>query len=252
MSKTAQLYRMYTDKHICPFGIKSLDLLKRNGYKVGDNLLTNRDQTDAFKAKHDVKTTPQTFIDGKRVGGFDDLQDFFGIKRPDKEKKTYKPIVAVFAVTCGLALAVNWLLSQSIDPMMTFTLFISISMSVLAILKLRDLNAFANQFITYDILGMRWVRYAYIYPFVEALAGISMTAKVGLVVFAPAALLIGLIGAISVIKAVYIDKRDLKCACVGGSSNVPLGFISLTENLMMILMGGWMTYIGYGMEVIVS
>ena len=35
---------------------------------------------------------------------------------------------------------------------------------------------------------------------------------------------------------VYIDKRELKCACVGGDSNVPLGFISLTENLMMIAM----------------
>jgi hypothetical protein len=39
---------------------------------------------------------------------------------------------------------------------------------------------------------------------------------------------------------VYIDKRDLKCACVGGDSNVPLGFISLTENLMMMFMGVWM------------
>ena len=41
-------------------------------------------------------------------------------------------------------------------------------------------------------------------------------------------------------KAVYIDKRELKCACVGGGSNVPLGFVSLTENLMMVGMGGWM------------
>ena len=52
--------------------------------------------------------------------------------------------------------------------------------------------------------------------------------------------MIGGIGAISVIKAVYIDKRELKCACVGGSSNVPLGFVSLTENLMMLGMGLWM------------
>jgi hypothetical protein len=37
-----------------------------------------------------------------------------------------------------------------------------------------------------------------------------------------------------VVKAVYIDKRELKCACVGGDSNVPLGFVSLTENLFMI------------------
>jgi hypothetical protein len=39
---------------------------------------------------------------------------------------------------------------------------------------------------------------------------------------------------------VYIDKRELKCACVGGNSNVPLGFVSLTENLVMIGMGLWM------------
>ncbi|HAW54664.1 MAG TPA: glutaredoxin, partial [Hyphomonas sp.] len=56
---------------------------------------------------------------------------------------------------------------------------------------------------------------------------------------APIALFIGTIGAISVYKAVYVDKRDLKCACVGGDSNVPLGFVSLTENLVMMAMGIW-------------
>ena len=56
----------------------------------------------------------------------------------------------------------------------------------------------------------------------------------------PVALVIGGIGAWSVFKAVYLDKRELKCACVGGSSNVPLGFVSLTENVMMVLMAVWM------------
>jgi hypothetical protein len=59
-------------------------------------------------------------------------------------------------------------------------------------------------------------------------------------VASPLALFIGTVGAVSVIKAVYIDKRKLKCACVGGSSNVPLGFVSLTENLIMIAMAIWM------------
>ena len=56
----------------------------------------------------------------------------------------------------------------------------------------------------------------------------------------PIALFIGTVGGVSVFKAVYIDKRELKCACVGGSSNVPLGFVSLTENLGMIAMAVWM------------
>ena len=64
----------------------------------------------------------------------------------------------------------------------------------------------------------------------------------------PIALFIGTIGAVSVFKAVYIDKRELKCACVGGSSNVPLGFVSLTENLLMIAMAVWMAlpWLGIG------
>ena len=56
-------------------------------------------------------------------------------------------------------------------------------------------------------------------------------------------------GAASVFKAVYIDKRELKCACVGGSSNVPLGFISLTENLMMVAMAVWMALAASGLPV---
>jgi len=34
-------------------------------------------EVDAFKRSHGVATTPQTFIDGERIGGFDDLQEFF-------------------------------------------------------------------------------------------------------------------------------------------------------------------------------
>jgi hypothetical protein len=80
------------------------------------------------------------------------------------------------------------------------------------------------------------VPYAYIYPFAEALAGILMIAGVLTWLAAPLALFIGGIGAVSVFKAVYIDKRELKCACVGGDSNVPLGAVSLLESLMMVAM----------------
>ncbi|RZT99202.1 glutaredoxin [Advenella incenata] len=45
---------------------------------------------------------------------------------------------------------------------------------------------------------------------------------------------------------IFIDKRQLKCACVGGSSIVPLGFISLTENPMMIAMAIWMAIVAWG------
>lgn len=57
---------------------------------------------------------------------------------------------------------------------------------------------------------------------------------------APLALVIGIIGGVSVFKAVWIDKSDLKCTCVGGGSNVPLGFLSFTDNVMVVGMAIWM------------
>lgn len=240
MTKTAKLYRMVTDDHICPYGIKSKDLLKRNGYKVDDHHLKTRAQTDAFKAEHNVETTPQTFINNERIGGYDALAEFFGVSTNKEKEKTYQPIIVIFGATFLMALSVCLAITGTIIFGLTLKLFIALSMCALAIQKLRDLESFSNQFITYDLLAMRWVRYAYIYPFIELLAGVLMISSTLIPIAAPAALFIGTIGAISVIKAVYIDQRDLKCGCVGGNSDVPLGAISLTENIMMVGMALWM------------
>ena len=63
----------------------------------------------------------------------------------------------------------------------------------------------------------------------------------------PRRLVIGGIGAGSVFKAVNVDSRELNCACVGGNSNVPLGFVPLTENLMTVGMAVWMIFKRTGM-----
>ena len=96
MTKKATVYRMVMDKHICPYGLKSIDLLKTQGYEVEDHHITSREETDAFKEKNDVKTTPQTFIDGERIGGHDDLKEFFGKKQ---EGHSCSPIFIMLSIT---------------------------------------------------------------------------------------------------------------------------------------------------------
>lgn len=233
-SKTATLYRMVMQKHICPYGLKAKDLLSRQGYRVEDKWLTSREQVDAFKIEHNVKTTPQTFIDGKRVGGYDDLRRYFGKKVFDPKEKSYHAVITLFIITALMALATSHAFLGSILTIRALGWFISFSMTVLALLKLQNIEGFSTMFLNYDLLAKRWVPYSYIYPFAEALAGILMIGGAFNWISIPVALFIGTIGAISVFKAVYIDKRELKCACVGGDSNVPLGFISLIENVMMI------------------
>ena len=238
--KTAALYRMVMPEHVCPYGRKSLWLLKRKGYRVDDRHLTTRAETDAFKAEHGVKTTPQTFIDGKRIGGHDDLRRFFGEKVPEPGATSYVPVLAVFAVAALIAVAIAWLRFGTVESVSILPMFIATAMYLLAMLKLQDVEKFSTMFLNYDLLAQRWPGYGYVYPFAELGAGVLMLAGVLTWLSAPVALIIGGVGAVSVFKAVYIDKRELKCACVGGSSNVPLGFVSLTENLMMVAMAVWM------------
>ena len=240
MTKTAQLHRMVMDSHVCPYGIKSKWLLERRGYMVEDHHLTTRAETDAFKAAHDVSTTPQTLIDGKRIGGYTDLRAFFGQPLPSEGGTSYVPVLAVFAASAALAAAVSHFTFGSPVTLRAAEWFIAFAMVILAMLKLQDVEKFSSMFLGYDLLARRWVPYSYAYPFLEFGAGVLMAAHAFNWLSIPVALTIGTIGAVSVFYAVYIQKRDIKCACVGGSSNVPLGFVSLTENLAMIAMAVWM------------
>ncbi|GGE15939.1 membrane protein [Aureimonas endophytica] len=238
--KRAVLYRMVTPQHVCPFGLKAKDLLQRRGFEVEDHPLRSRAEQDAFKAEHDVKTTPQVFIEGRRVGGYDDLRRSFGLAVRDPKATSYRPVLAVFGVAALMALAASFAATGSLATIRAGEWFVAFSMCLLAMLKLQDIESFSRMFLGYDLLAQRVVPYSYVYPFAELAAGLLMVAGALTWASVPLALFIGTIGAVSVFKAVYLDRRDLKCACVGGGSNVPLGFVSLTENLMMIAMALWM------------
>ena len=230
--KKAVLYRMALPDHLCPSGQKAHWLLRSKGFEVEDHLFHTRPEVDAFKARHDVPTTPQVWIDGERVGGYQALRE--RLTGYDPDATTYRPVIYLFAVAALTAIALSIGFLPDGIGWQTLGWFISISMILLGMQKLRDVEGFTTGFLNYDLLARRWVPYAYIYPFVETGAGILMTGMILTWLSAPAALFISTVGAVSVFKAVYIDKRELKCACVGGGSNVPLGFVSLTENLMMM------------------
>jgi glutaredoxin len=238
----ADIHRMVMPHHTCPYGLKALHLLKRHGHEVNDHWLTTREQVDAFKSEHGVATTPQIFIDGVRIGGHDDLRRHLGKPVADPTATSYRPVIALFGMTLLLALAVSHAITGDALTRLAAEWFVGFSMVVLALLKLQNLETFSTMFLNYDLLARRWVPYSYVYPFAEGLAGLLMVAGIATWLSVPLALFIGGIGAVSVFKAVYVDRRELKCACVGGSSNVPLGFVSLAENLMMVVMALWMLF----------
>ena len=241
-TKHADLYRMMTPKHQCPYGLKTLHLLRQSGFDVADHHLSSREEIDQFKATHDVKTTPQVFINGERIGGYEALRKHLGKPVRDPNATTYRPVIALFTMTALAALALSFGMHGSGFSVQTVEWFIALSMVVLALLKLQNVESFSTMFLNYDLVARLWVPYSYFYPYAEGLAGVLMVGGLMNWLSIPLALFIGSVGAVSVFKAVYVDKRELKCACVGGANNVPLGFVSLTENLMMIGMALWMWF----------
>ena len=74
--RKATLYRMALPDHVCPYGLRALHLLEENDFDVAQHILRTRAEVEAFKAKWDVETTPLVLINGDRIGGTHELEQF--------------------------------------------------------------------------------------------------------------------------------------------------------------------------------
>lgn len=226
-----KLYRMSTPEHDCPWGRRAVDLLTEQGIPFEDIKLRSPEEIAVFKAKYEVTTTPQVFFGAERIGGYSDLAEHLKVKA-EKAEYSYIPVIALFA-TAGL---------MTLATSLGMTGFMGISLSMLASLKLMDLKSFTEGFEKYDLITKRFKPYGKVYPFAELAIALGFLSGIAPLATGVGAVVVGLSSAVSVFKAVYIDKMALNCACVGGNSKAPLGVVSLTENAIMVVMGAMLTF----------
>jgi glutaredoxin 3 len=74
--RTATLHRMVLPDHTCPYGVRAKELLEERGFEVDDQVLSSREEVEAFKAEHGLSTTPLVVIDGEEIGGAAELEDY--------------------------------------------------------------------------------------------------------------------------------------------------------------------------------
>ena len=211
------------------------------GYSVEDRHLATRGRDRCVQGRAPGGDNAASVHRRQRVGGYDDLRRFLGKRVADPESHQLYAGDRVFVVD-GRCWRWRRAIAVSGDALTVraaewFISFLDDRACLAEAAERRELLDHVPQL---RPAGQRWVPYGYVYPFAEGLAGVLMTAGVLTWLSVPLALFIGVVGGVSVFKAVYVDKRELKCACVGGSSNVPLGFVSLTENVMMVAMAMWM------------
>jgi len=178
MKKRATIYRMATPWHLCPWGVKGKDLLRRKGFEVEDHLLASMEEDRRFKGEKNVDETPQVWIEGEHIGGYDALRERLGLGPDPKEGETYRPVLVIFGVALALALAIAWRGADAMNPIRVIETFVALTMCLLGVQKLRDPQSFANGFVQYDLLAQRYVPYAVIYALIETVGGTLMIAGV--------------------------------------------------------------------------
>ncbi|CEA03513.1 glutaredoxin [Pseudomonas saudimassiliensis] len=65
-------------KEGCPYAAKAIELLDKQGVSYRVHVFADPTEERLFKEEHGVQTTPQVFLEGERIGGYDELAAHFG------------------------------------------------------------------------------------------------------------------------------------------------------------------------------
>jgi len=102
------------------------------------------------------------------------------------------------------------------------------------ILKLYDLKKFTKIFSKYDIISKRIKIYSYLYPFIEIMLGILLLKKNNYTKnILDLSNIFMIISIISVSISLY-NGQKLRCGCLGSFFHIPLSYVSLSENIIML------------------
>ena len=148
--------------------------------------------------------------------------------------QTYKPLLLVFSFITGVSLLTT-IESNAIVWPYTMKHFMAGFFIVFSFFKLLDIRGFADSYSTYDVLAKKWYGYGFVYPFIELLLGVAYLLQWQPVYTNVATIFVMGFSSIGVIQSV-LNKRKIKCACLGAVFNLPMSTVTIIEDLLMVAM----------------
>lgn len=158
---------------------------------------------------------------------------------PDEnERGSFYPLVLIVAYIAGTAALTAWASGSFTLPTL-MNAFMGGFFLVFSFFKLLDLRGFAISYRTYDLVAAAWPTWGYIYPFVELVLGAAYVTSVLPWLTNSVTLMLMLVGAVGVLRAL-LNKRRIRCACLGTVLKLPLTQVTLAEDVVMALMAATM------------
>ncbi len=154
----------------------------------------------------------------------------------EKRSNSFKPLLIIAAFITGTA-AITAYQSAHQEPLLAFLHnFMTGFFLVFSFFKLLDVKNFANSFAMYDLLAAKVPIYGRIYPFIELALGILCLLHFRVIFVYWADIILMGFGAIGVMESV-LNKRKIKCACLGSVFDLPMTSVTIIENGLMVITG---------------
>ncbi len=113
--------------------------------------------------------------------------------------------------------------------------FMGLFYIVFSFFKILDLKGFPESFKMYDPLAKRVNVYAKIYPFIEVILGLMFLMRFEIEIALIITIIVLGITTIGVTKTL-LDKKSIRCACLGTALQLPMTEATFIENAIMIVM----------------
>ncbi len=151
---------------------------------------------------------------------------------------TYKPLLIIAAFITGVAgiVSINEGQFQAANFM---NVFMAGFFLVFSFFKMLDVKGFASSYSMYDLLAIRFPVYGFVYPFIELSLGIAYLIHFNPTVTNAATILVMGFSSLGVVKSV-VDKKKIRCACLGAVFNLPMSTVTIIEDLLMVAMAATM------------
>jgi len=152
--------------------------------------------------------------------------------------KTYQPIILLFAYITGITLIIEFT-AVRFEPMRWMSHFMAGFFLSFCFFKLLDLKAFAESYAMYDIIARSWKLWGYVYATLELALGIAYLTYFQPLLTNIATFMLMSVSIIGVIQSV-LNKKKIKCACLGAVFDLPMSTVTIIEDTIMIAMSATM------------
>jgi cation transport ATPase len=143
-----------------------------------------------------------------------------------------KPLILILFYITTASVLLNY---QNWDRNEIMLDFMGLFYIVFSFFKLLDLKGFSESFKMYDPLASRISIYGWMYPFIEVVLGLMFLMQFGVKTALFITLIVLGITTIGVTKSL-LDKKSIRCACLGTALKLPMTEATFIENAVMIVM----------------